>query len=69
MLKSGPSMPLFGKASRVNPVEVVKSLRDSLDTLDKSQDRKKVEKVIRAHSRISIKWWGGIPMAPWHHRK
>ena len=40
-------MPLFGKASRVNPVEVVKSLRDSLDTLDKSQDRKKVEKVIQ----------------------
>ena len=47
-------MPLFGKASRVNPVEVVKSLRDSLDTLDKSQDRKKVEKVIQCLDAIYL---------------
>ncbi|XP_067947996.1 protein Mo25-like [Watersipora subatra] len=36
-------MPRFGKSHR-SPAETVKALRDALDTLDKSQDKKKIEK-------------------------
>lgn len=37
-------MPRFGKSQK-NPADVVKSLRDALDVLDKSQDKKKLDKV------------------------
>lgn len=37
-------MPLFGKSQR-SPADLVKTLRDALDVLEKSQDKKKLEKV------------------------
>lgn len=44
-------MPLFGKSQK-NPADLVKSLKDSLETLDKAQDKKKTEKV--SGSKYSI---------------
>lgn len=37
-------MPLLGK-SRKNPADIVKILKDSLTTLEQSNDKKKTEKV------------------------
>ena len=48
--------PLFGKSSK-SPTEVVKALRESLNTLEKGGDQKKEEKAqeeVRYHDEILL---------------
>ena len=50
--------PLFGKSSK-SPTEVVKALRESLNTLEKGGDTKKEEKAQEEVRYIIFHFWKG----------
>ncbi|KAF6032754.1 CAB39L [Bugula neritina] len=60
-------MPRFGKSQK-NPADVVKSLRDALDVLDKSQDKKKLDKandeLVKSISSIKLFLYGSAEQEP-----